>query len=122
VIGLDLSRVEYDDRVKELSYGRWEGRKVVDVRVNDALGFQSRLANRWDVPAPGGESYSMVAERLNHWLQEVEGQTIVLVSHGCAGRILRGIYSGLSKAEIYALEEPHDAIFLLENGGVVRAA
>lgn len=121
-IHFDLSRVEYEDRVKEISFGRWEGQKIADIEINDAVLYQSRMANRWNVPAPGGESYSMVAARLKKWLSDVEGQNLILVSHGCAGRILRGIYSSLSKDAIYSLDEPHDGIYLLENKTVTRVA
>lgn len=119
-IEFDPSGIEYDDRVKELSFGRWEGQKISDIERNDSDTFQMRRANRWDIPAPDGESYFMVAERLRAWLRDVEGQTVVLVSHGCAGRILRGIYSNLPKESIYTLDEPHEAIYLLENKTVTR--
>ena len=122
VMKFDFSQIEYEDRVKELSYGRWEGQRVSDIELNEASAFQVRRANRWDIPAPDGESYSMVADRLGDWLSEVERQTLVLVSHGCAGRILRGIYTNLPKESIYSLEEPHDAIYLLENETVSRIA
>ncbi len=122
MIDFDLSQIEYDDRVMELSFGQWEGQKIADIELNDTDRFEMRRANRWDIPAPDGESYSTVAKRLRAWLSDVEGQTLILVSHGCAGRILRGIYSNLPKESIYSLDEPHDAIYLLENKTVTRVA
>ncbi len=116
----DVTRIEYDKRVMELSFGRWEGQKLTDIKLNDAVAFQMRQANRWDVAAPGGESYSLVAERLRSWLYDVEEHSLILVSHGCAGRILRGIYANLEKEEIYSLDEPHDAIYQLGNNRVTR--
>lgn len=121
-IEYDPGRIEYDDRVKEISFGRWEGQKITEIELNDADLYQSRRENRWDVPAPGGESYSMVAERLQAWLRDVEGQNLILVSHGCAGRILRGVYSNLQREVIYSLEESHEAVYKLENGAVIRMA
>lgn len=115
-IGFDLTKIEYDDRVKELSFGCWEGQQISDIQTKDSEKFKLRKANRWDIPAPGGESYAMVAERLEDWLSDVQGQNIILVSHGCASRILRGIYSQIQKDLIYSLDESHDAIYLLENG------
>lgn len=119
-IDFDIAKIEYDKRVMEISFGQWEGQRKTDIEINDSVAFQARLANRWDVPAPGGESYSMVAQRLRSWLRDVEGHTLILVSHGCAGRILRGIYSNLEKEKIYSLDEPHDAIYQLENNTVTR--
>lgn len=118
----DSSNIEYVDRVKEISFGSWEGQQIHDIQEMDSEAFNLRKANRWDVPAPGGESYSMVAERLNEWLKDIEGQSLILVSHGCAGRILRGIYAQIQKELIYSLDESHDAIYLLEHGEVTRVA
>lgn len=118
----DSSNIEYEDRVKEISFGSWEGQQIHDIQEMDSEAFNLRKANRWDVPAPGGESYSMVAERLNEWLKDIEGQSLILVSHGCAGRILRGIYAQIQKELIYSLDESHDAIYLLEHGEVTRIA
>ena len=61
----------------------------------------------------------MVAERLRAWLSAVDGQTVVAISHGCAGRILRGIYADLPKLEVSRLGESHEAIYLLADDKVV---
>jgi broad specificity phosphatase PhoE len=45
---------------------------------------------------------------------------VILVSHGAAGRILRGMYGGLPKADMLALEIPQDAVFRLQNGQIDR--
>jgi len=122
IVDFDLDRIEYDGRVKERSFGRWEGQKISDVKLFDADAYRLTTDNRWDVAPPDGESYSMVAKRLECWLTEVQGGSVVLVSHGCAGRILRGIYLGLSAEEIYGLDEPHEAIYKLEKNLVCRIA
>ena len=115
------SLIKYDERLMELSYGRWAGQTMADLRVLDSALFEARAANRWDVPAPEGESYSMVAARLRSWLDEqCEMRLLVVVGHGCAGRILRGVYCGLSTEAIHKLDESHTAIYLLENGSATR--
>jgi probable phosphoglycerate mutase len=53
------------------------------------------------------------------WEGLTAGDTIV-VGHGGAGRVLRGLYGRLSEAEILALDEPQDAIFRLAQGTVAR--
>jgi len=122
VVEFDIAKIEYDERVMELSFGQWEGQSKSDIMKNDPDRFQAREANRWDIAAPDGENYCSVAQRLQSWLDDVEGQTLILVSHGCAGRILRGIYANLKKEEIYTLDEPHDAIFQLKSNIVIRVA
>ena len=69
---------------------------------------------------PGGESYAMVAARLRSWLDEQgDGSELVVVSHGLAGRVLRGLYAGLTPAETMASREPHGSVFRL-TGGVIQ--
>lgn len=120
IVAFNPDQIEFDERVKERSFGRWEGQTLSDIKTNDAQSYRLTRANRWDVPPPNGESYAMVATRLESWLSDVQGQSLVLVSHGCAGRILRGIYANLAPEEIYSLDEPHDAIYKLENNQVSR--
>ena len=87
--------------------------------VERALYFH-RNSDRWNHPPPDGESYGDVARRLNNWRAELGEETIVAISHGGAGRILRGIHSDLNADEIPQLAEPHDSIFLLTQGGAIE--
>ncbi len=113
--------IEYDSRLKEISFGSWEGRTLSEIQLKEPDVYRRRKENRWDIPPPGGESYAMVAQRLQSWLSELEGpQTLIVVSHGCAGRILRGIFADMAPSSIYTLDEPHEAIFKLENKEVSR--
>ena len=120
-LSYEQSDIEYDSRLKEISFGSWEGRRMSEVEIDDPANYKLRSENRWDVAPPGGESYAMVAKRLQSWVTELSGpQTLVVVSHGCAGRILRGIFVGLAPNSIYTLDEPHDGIYLLEKQSVSR--
>lgn len=119
-IEIDPESIEVDERLKELSYGDWEGMTKADIRCNDISRYKSRIKDRWNVPPPGGESYQDVAKRLDSWLNELKGETIIAVSHGCAGRILRGIHANLSPDRISNLSESHEAIFLLTEGGGIE--
>jgi broad specificity phosphatase PhoE len=117
-IGMDETTIERDERLKELNYGQWEGRIKSEIKNSDSELYHARRRDRWNVPAPGGESYSNVAARLQNWLNELNGGSTIVVSHGCTGRILRGIYAGLSSEEISSLGESHESIFVLR-GGIV---
>jgi probable phosphoglycerate mutase len=113
-LGIESSRIAYDDRLKEHGYGEWEGKTHAHARVADAERYAAREADRWNVHAPGGESYASVASRLSAWLAEIQAEeTILIVSHGCAGRILRAIYAGLETHEIDSLPQAHDHIYHL---------
>ncbi len=115
-VGFQATRMEFEDRLKELSFGRWEGMTVSEIEKEDRDGWVRRKADRWSVPAPGGENYRMAEERLSAWLSGIdEEETLVVVGHGATGRLLRGLYSGLSRDEIVALPEPQKGFYKLSH-------
>jgi broad specificity phosphatase PhoE len=74
------------DDLREMSYGRWEGRSFLDVRRED-----DELYRRWiddpDCACPGGESHNDVLTRVKRALDHVAGKRVVVVAHGTAIRI-----------------------------------
>jgi broad specificity phosphatase PhoE len=109
---------DLDERLREHSMGEFDGLHVDE--------FLPRF--RTDVPpherafhTPGGESYEALAARLGAFLDGVSpDERVVVVSHGAAGRILRGLYGRLDRAAMLTLEIPQDAVFRLHNGQVDR--
>lgn len=115
--GLPLS---FDERLLEISVGDWSGRLREDIRRDNPELFASY---EWAFRAPGGETFEDVTARVAGWLadQAPEGQRrLIVVSHGVAGRLLRGAYAGLSRAEVIGQDIPQDAIFRLSNGQIDR--
>jgi probable phosphoglycerate mutase len=110
--------VELDARLREHSMGEFDGLHA------DA--FVPRL--RHDLPhherafhAPGAESYEALTCRIAAFLAEVEAdQRLIVVSHGGAGRIVRGLYGGLARDAMLSLDIPQDAVFRLQNGQIDR--
>ena len=83
-----------DERLMELTYGEWEGRTLTEIADGDAAAVAARHAAKWDFLPPGGESYSMLAERIGPWLAELDGPTLV-VAHGGVMRVLLHLVAGL---------------------------
>jgi len=108
-----------DFRLRELDLGDWSGRVIETLKVSDAANWQMRERDKWNIPVPGGESYADVAKRATDWFAGLTGPTIA-ISHGGIGRILRGLYQGLTWQEISALDEPYSTIFRFQNGQIVR--
>ena len=119
-IGIKPEHIELEDRLKEVSFGNWEGKTRSEVMKTDLSRFESRLKDRWSVRPPGGENYQDVAIRLQSWLSELNDETIVVVSHGTSGRILRGIHANIEPNEMPNLDQRHEAIFLLLEGGIIE--
>ena len=102
--------------------GAWDG--LTDVEIEAEFPGQRAGASRYDFffRAPGGEGYDAFAARLGDWLAEAlaDPRPRIAISHGVAGRVLRGLYLGLDPAEALRQETPQDAVFRLEAGRAER--
>ena len=74
------------DDLREMNYGRWEGRSFLDVRREDDEIYRRWIADA-DCPCPGGESHNDVYQRMKRALDAIEGERVVVVTHGTAIRI-----------------------------------
>jgi broad specificity phosphatase PhoE len=81
--GLEI--VPLDD-LREMNYGRWEGRSFMDIRVEDEDIYR-RWISEEDCPCPEGESHADVRRRLLRVFEQVNSERAVLVAHGTAIRI-----------------------------------
>ena len=121
VLGLEPERLRFDDRLKEMSWGRYDGFTRLEMTAREPDFFTRRAADHWHFVPPEGESYAMTAARLTGWLAEQKAHRLLIaVTHGASARILRGLYAGLSPDEIFVQDEPQDAVFRLLDGNVHR--
>lgn len=114
--------IETDARLAEISLGEWDGMLKEDIRqlVSDYDAGAKRWS--WFFDAPGADSYEAMTERLGGWLEDAvaSGGPVVAVSHGVAGRILRGLFLKLQRDEALMLDIPQDACFSLNGGKIER--
>lgn len=114
--------IAHDARLAEISLGEWDGMLKDDIRAM-APEFDAG-PRRWDwfFSAPGGDIYEAVATRLGEWLEEARWLpgTTIAVSHGVAGRVLRGLFLGLPRKEALMLDIPQDACFRMFEGRIDR--
>ncbi len=119
--GRDAHAYATDDRLKEITWGDWDGLTLDEIEARDPGELARRRRNLWRYVPPGGESYRMVASRAKDWLGEITPERcLVVVAHGALGRVLRGLYANLSIPETLAQDEPQDAVFRLHCGAVER--
>ena len=112
-----------DERLKEITWGDWDGHTRDEIEEKWPGEQQRRRENHWRYVPPGGESYEMLAARVGDWLAGIrQGSRMIVVTHGVAGRILRGLYAGLKPAQIPALDEPQDAAYRLHRGRFEKIA
>lgn len=114
-MGLPPEPFAMDDRLKELTFGQWEGQTWKDIRQRAPAMKQARDADRWGYVPPDGESYAMLAQRLKPWLRSLEGDTLV-VSHGGVGRVLLSLLTGLDPRDAPNAEIVQGRVLILEDG------
>lgn len=111
-----------DPRLREMTAGDWEGQDWRDVR--GSLPAEQRDLDVIDLfrTAPGGEGDMATIARLDQWLDEHAEVTVphIIVSHGIAGIILRGLYLGLDDEAMFAQDRPQDAFYVLTKGQAIR--
>jgi broad specificity phosphatase PhoE len=91
-----------DSRLREIGYGQWEGLTLPEMERHDAVTFASRVADKWGVAAPSGESYASVSLRMREWFDSLQGDTVT-VAHGGTMRALMvalGIATPLEASDI----------------------
>lgn len=118
--GLNFSTVELEPRLREVSTGQWSGRLKADM---DPAELGGAGTNSWFFRCPGGESHEEVSARLALWLAErAAGEKLVVISHGVAGRVLRGLHMGTDPDEALTGTTPQDAFYRLRPGLLERIA
>lgn len=114
-IGLPLDGVHYDDRLREMNYGHWEGQLAADLPKTDPEGVAERARDWWHWRPLGGESYEDLTVRVNDWLDSIERDSVV-VSHGGVSRALRGAVVPVPRADVPRLPVPQDRVLVLRRG------
>ncbi len=80
----------------EMDWGRWEGRRLVDLRRDLGREMAAMEARGLDLRPPGGESPRAVAQRLQPFLRTLagRGEGRTLVTHKGVVRALLALASG----------------------------
>ncbi len=100
--------------LRDIDYGAWNGLTWKQVEAQDPLVMQAYINGFPHGPAPGGESFQSVIDRLQPWWESVlvasEGDemgpgddTVVIVSHGVTLRALSALLCGWTREEAMSL-------------------
>jgi len=85
--------VTIDSRLREMSFGVWEGFTVTELRAAGGETFAAAEAAGLDFHPPGGESPRMTMVRLSVWSSTLT-EPVVAVSHKAAIRALLALATG----------------------------
>lgn len=94
--GLGITRLAFEPRLVEMSWGAWEGRTLEQLRAADPQGMNDIEARGLDFSAPGGESPRVVQARLEPWLETLaaDAEPAAAVTHKGVIRALFARASG----------------------------
>jgi len=111
-----------DPRLKERSYGDWEGLTLDEIEKRWPGASAARRRDPFNYRPPGGESLPDLVMRVAPLLDEVRGdgaERIAIVSHGMTGRALLAHVLELAPKVANTARQPNDVVYRieLENGG-----
>ncbi len=120
-LGLDPAGFDLDDRLKEISYGQWEGSTLPEIEARDPHVLARREGDKWGFAPPGGESYRDVASRVASWYATVARDTVV-AAHGGVARALIANFCILPREEAAHAEIVHGVVYIFAGGTMTRHA
>lgn len=104
--------ISFDERLREINAGDWEGR--LRSEIQPGMRATEKLPFEMFADAPGGEGIDGLQARLASFLADLRGPA-VLVSHGVAISVLRGLALGLDRAGMAALGNPQGVVIEIKN-------
>ncbi len=109
--------VSYDDRLREMHFGDWEGRRTEELLLEDRDAVRGFWSDPLAFPPPNAETLGALQIRvLALWQQlarESEPERTLLITHGGPIRILIAHYRRLPLSGLHDIDVPHAGLFSL---------
>jgi len=106
------------DGIIDISFGRWEGHSLQEIRKNDGELYRQWRKEPHLVRLPGGESLEEVRVRTMAALEEViesnPDKTLVLVSHRVINKVIICGILGLDNSHFWQITQDPTAINLIQ--------
>jgi broad specificity phosphatase PhoE len=88
-----------DERLREIAYGSWEGKKEVEVKNAEAKAYEAWVRDPAMHPPPGGEGGFAIAARSIAAVERIQSEhpagVVLVVSHKATIRVLTCALLGL---------------------------
>ena len=107
-------RVPFRDepRLREVTLGVWDGLTPEEIDAEYPGALAGAEPYDWNFRSPDGETFEAACARVADWLSSLS-RPVVAVSHGMTGRLIRGVYLGLTRREMLILPAPQDGFIVL---------
>jgi len=86
---IGAAHAEREPRLAEMSWGAWEGRRLVDLRAELGRAMAENESRGWDFRPAGGESPREVLARLRSWLATLTAPTLAVTHRG----VIRAVFA-----------------------------
>lgn len=119
--GLDANGYRKDARLAEVSFGRWEGFTLAELRQHWPDAVEARERDKWRFAPPDAESYATMSVRVRGWYDSLTRDTVA-VAHGGT---LRGliVQLGIASAERAPfLDIAQGVVYVVQPGSMSRYA
>jgi probable phosphoglycerate mutase len=122
--GLVHDESVFDPRLREMSWGDWDGLNGGQIEEGWPGELALRRQNHWHYRPPNGENFAMASERaqpaLDHIVALAAERPVAVFAHGAIGRVMRGLFLQAAEAEILKMDQPQDAFFRLHDRQIAR--
>ena len=119
--GLEADAYRQDERLAEISFGRWEGFTIAELRRRWPDAVEERERDKWGFAPPEAESYATMSIRIRAWYDALTRDTVA-VAHGGT---LRGLVVQLgivSAQEAPFLDIGQGVVYVIQPGSMSRYA
>ena len=101
-LGLSMDSVHFDDRLREINFGAWEGMTWPEIRATDSARACERDVDLWNYAPPAGESYADASQRVRGVLDTIERDSVI-VAHGGIARVMLALIATLPESFVVPL-------------------
>lgn len=123
---LDLF-LSVEERLKEIGFGEWEGRKPDELYDEDPHAVGRFWADPISYPPPDAESMILFQARVEAAWQDLmihhQGRHLLVVAHGGVNRMIIGKVLGTPLSHLFRMDIPYAGVSrILVNDGIPRLA
>ncbi len=115
-IGLHPTAYRIDERLREITFGAWEGLTWKQVRKAHPDAAQARERDKWGYVPPAGESYAMLAERVRPIVGDLTRDTVI-VAHGGVARAFLANLCGVARQDAPRVDIWQGKVLVFEGRG-----
>lgn len=114
-LGMDRAQMETDARLREMSFGAWEGRAWAEIQKSDSTRMDAWMSAWTQARVPEGEGFPDVRERVAAWADDARnrwrrGEQVIVVAHAGSIRALLSHWLGFTAEQVFQLRVDHGRV------------